>query len=75
MAEHRQEDVEMKAEGKLDEMEGKAQEAWGAVTGDTSDKLTGEAKQALGKAKGAVGEAMDEVGDAADTMDSDERRR
>lgn len=52
---------EQQAEGKMDKLKGKAQEAWGALTGDTEDRLKGQGKQVKGSAKEKVGEVRDEA--------------
>lgn len=66
---HLQSDERLRTEGMADELEGKAKEAWGQVTGDVSDELAGKAEQAWGKAQQGAAEVMDEVGDAADAVD------
>jgi uncharacterized protein YjbJ (UPF0337 family) len=48
-----------KAVGK--NIEGKAQEAWGNVTGDPQDKAEGKAKQAEGEVRHGVEDVKDEV--------------
>lgn len=48
-----------KAAGK--NIEGKAQEAWGNVTGDPQDKAEGKAKQAEGEVRQGVEDVKDEV--------------
>lgn len=48
-----------KAAGK--NIEGKAQEAWGNVTGDPADKAEGKAKQAESEARNSVEDVKDEV--------------
>ena len=47
--------------GLKDEVEGKAKEAWGKVTGDEKTEAEGKVEQAKGDAKDAV----DDVKDAA----------
>ena len=47
-------------------LEGKAQEAMGEVTGDPKDKAEGKAKQTEAKAQHAVEDAKDEVKKAID---------
>jgi uncharacterized protein YjbJ (UPF0337 family) len=54
---------EQQAEGTLDKMKGKAQEAWGAVTGDTGDRVKGQGNQLKGEAKQQVGKARQNVRD------------
>jgi uncharacterized protein YjbJ (UPF0337 family) len=48
-----------KATGK--NIEGKAQEAWGEVTGDPKDKASGQAKQVEGQARHAKEDVKDDV--------------
>jgi uncharacterized protein YjbJ (UPF0337 family) len=48
-----------KATGK--NIEGKAQEAWGNVTGDPADKAEGQAKQAEAETRHAVEDVKDAV--------------
>ncbi|ACB51850.1 putative CsbD-like protein [Crocosphaera subtropica ATCC 51142] len=47
-------------------IEGKAQEAMGEITGDPQDKAKGEAKQEKAKAQHAVEDAKDKVKQALD---------
>jgi uncharacterized protein YjbJ (UPF0337 family) len=54
----------LQAEGKIDELEGKAQSTWGTITDDTGDRLEGTAKEAWGKAKQTAGDALDSLDDA-----------
>jgi uncharacterized protein YjbJ (UPF0337 family) len=42
-------------------IEGKAQEAWGNVTGDPQDKAEGKAKQTEAETRHAVEDVKDEV--------------
>ena len=51
------------AEGKLDNLKGKAKDAYGGATGDTSTQLEGKLDQAKGKVKDAFGKAQREVAD------------
>ncbi|WAL59488.1 CsbD family protein [Thermocoleostomius sinensis] len=53
-----------KATGK--NIEGKAQEAWGEVTGDPKDKAAGQAKQVEGQARHAKEDVKDDVKKAVD---------
>jgi uncharacterized protein YjbJ (UPF0337 family) len=63
--EHEKDDArQLQTEGKLDEVEGKAQSTWGTVTDDTGDRLKGTAKEAWGKAKQTAGDALDSLDDA-----------
>lgn len=52
-------DERAKATGK--NIEGKAQEAWGEVTGDPKDKAEGRAKQVEGQARHAKEDVKDNV--------------
>jgi uncharacterized protein YjbJ (UPF0337 family) len=53
------------AEGKLDNLKGKAKDAYGGATGDTSTQLEGKVDQAKGKVKDAFGKAQREAGEEA----------
>jgi uncharacterized protein YjbJ (UPF0337 family) len=53
-----------KATGK--NIEGKAQEAWGNVTGDPGDKAEGQAKQTEAQARHAGEDVKDKIKDALD---------
>lgn len=55
--------LENQAEGKLDNLKGKAKDAYGGATGDTSKQLEGKLDQAKGKVKDAFGKAQREVAD------------
>ena len=59
-------DERLQGEGAVDEMKGKAKEAWGDLTDDKSTQAEGKVDQAVGKTKRAVGDAMDKVEDAVD---------
>lgn len=50
-----------KAEGKFEELKGKAKEAIGDATDDASMQAKGKADQVEGKAQQAVGEAKDKL--------------
>ncbi len=52
-------DDKAKAAGK--NIEGKAQEAWGNVTGDPADKAEGKAKQAEAEVRQGVEDVKDNV--------------
>ena len=45
-----------RTEGKMDEMKGRAQEAYGDLTGDEDTQAEGQANQAQGKAEQVVGD-------------------
>jgi uncharacterized protein YjbJ (UPF0337 family) len=53
----------LQTEGKLDELEGKAQSTWGTVTDDTGERLKGAAKEAWGKAQQTAGDALESLDD------------
>jgi uncharacterized protein YjbJ (UPF0337 family) len=52
---------EKQAEGTMDKAKGKAKEAWGAVTNDTSKRAEGQGDQMKGSAKKKVGEVQDDL--------------
>lgn len=58
--------IEDRAKAVAKNLEGKAQEAMGEVTGDPQDKAEGKAKQAESKVRHAVEDAKDEVKKAID---------
>ena len=53
--------AEDKAKAAAKNLEGKAQEALGNVTGDPEDKAAGKAKQAEGEVRQGVEDVKDEV--------------
>lgn len=53
--------AEDRAKAAAKNIEGKAQEAWGNVTGDPEDKAAGKAKQAEGEVRQGVEDAKDQV--------------
>lgn len=53
--------IEDRAKAVAKNVEGKAQEAMGEVTGDPKDKAEGKAKQAESKVRHGVEDAKDEV--------------
>jgi uncharacterized protein YjbJ (UPF0337 family) len=53
-----------KAEGKVDQVKGKAREAWGDVTDDESQEAKGKAEQAKGRGKEAWGNVKEAGEDA-----------
>lgn len=53
--------LEEKAKATAKNVEGKAQEALGNVTGDPEDQIKGKAKQAEGEARHAKEDIKDEV--------------
>lgn len=58
--------IEDRAKATAKNIEGKAQEAMGEVTGDPKDKAEGKAKQAEAQTRHAVEDAKDEVKKAVD---------
>lgn len=55
-----------KAKAAAKNIEGKAQEAWGNVTGDPADQAEGKAKQAESEVRNTVEDAKDNVKKAID---------
>lgn len=55
-----------RAEGKGDELKGKAQEAFGDLTGDDEAKAKGQANQGKGKVEQVGGDIKQAVSDATD---------
>lgn len=55
-----------KAKAAAKNIEGKAQEAWGNVTGDPADQAEGKAKQAESEVRNSVEDAKDNVKKAID---------
>jgi len=58
--------IKDKAEATAKNIEGKAQEMMGEVTGDSQDKIEGQAKQAQAEAEQAKENVKDSVKDAID---------
>jgi uncharacterized protein YjbJ (UPF0337 family) len=58
--------LRQQGEGIAQNVGGRAKEAWGAVTNDTSDRVEGQVDQLVGKAKEKIGEFRR---DAADEVD------
>jgi uncharacterized protein YjbJ (UPF0337 family) len=58
--------IEDRAKAVAKNLEGKAQEAMGEVTGDPQDKAEGKAKQAEAKVRHGVEDVKDEVKKAID---------
>ena len=58
--------VRQQGEGMAQNVGGKAKEAWGALTNDTSDRVEGMADQVVGKAKQKIGEIRKDAADRAD---------
>jgi uncharacterized protein YjbJ (UPF0337 family) len=55
-----------KAKATAKNIEGKAQEAWGNVTGDPQDKAEGQAKQAESEVRHGVEDVKDKVKEKLD---------
>jgi len=53
--------IENSAEGKMDNLKGKAKDAWGGATGDTSKQVEGKFDQLKGKAKDTLGKGEREL--------------
>ena len=53
--------IEDRAKAAAKNLEGKAQEVWGNVTGDPNDKAEGKAKQAESEVRNVVEDVKDEV--------------
>ena len=53
--------IEDSVEGKTDKLKGKAKDAWGGATGDTSKQVEGKFDQAKGKAKDTLGKGEREL--------------
>jgi uncharacterized protein YjbJ (UPF0337 family) len=58
--------LEEKAKAAAKNVEGKAQEAWGNVTGDPADKVEGKAKQTEAEARNAKEDVKDAAKDVVD---------
>ena len=52
---------EQQADGMLDKAKGRAKEAYGALTDDTSKRLEGQADQVKGEAKEETGQAREKI--------------
>ncbi|WPB58358.1 CsbD family protein [Xylophilus sp. GOD-11R] len=55
------------AEGTVQKLAGRVQDAVGAVTGDTSTQAEGKARQAAGEAQKTYGEVVDQIRETAVT--------
>ncbi len=53
--------IEDRAKAAAKNVEGKAQEAWGNVTGDPEDKAAGKAKQAESEVRHGVEDVKDNI--------------
>ena len=58
--------VRQQGEGVAQNIGGRAKEAWGAITNDTSDRVEGQADQIVGKVKEKVGQVRRNGADALD---------
>lgn len=58
--------IEDKAKAAAKNVEGKAQEAWGEVTGDPEDKAAGKAKQGEAEVRQGVEDVKDNVKEKLD---------
>jgi uncharacterized protein YjbJ (UPF0337 family) len=58
--------TEDKAKAAAKNVEGKAQEAWGEVTGDPQHKAEGKAKQAESEVRNTVEDVKDNIKDKLD---------
>ncbi len=58
--------VRQQGEGVAQNIGGRAKEAWGAITNDTSDRVEGQADQIVGKVKQKSGEIRRNGADALD---------
>ncbi|MDM9385454.1 CsbD family protein [Chlorogloeopsis sp. ULAP01] len=58
--------LEDRAKATAKNVEGKAQEAWGNVTGDPQDKAEGKAKQAESEVRHATEDVKDNIKKAVD---------
>lgn len=54
-----------KAEGTVQNLAGRVQDAFGAATGDTSTQIEGKARQAVGKAQQGYGDVLNQVRESA----------
>ncbi|TPG24863.1 CsbD family protein [Variovorax guangxiensis] len=56
-----------RAEGTMQNIAGRVQDAFGAATGDTGTQLEGKARQAAGRAQQSYGQLLDQVRESAVT--------
>ena len=54
-----------KAEGTVNDIAGRVQDAYGAATGDTQSQVEGKARQAAGKLQQTYGDVVDTVRESA----------
>lgn len=55
-----------KTQGTADQVKGRAQEAWGSVTGNDEDKAKGQSNQTKGKVEKTEGDLKNAVGNWTD---------
>lgn len=60
-----------KVEGKLDEVKGKAKQAWGDMTDNDEVRAEGEMDEVKGKSRQSVGHLKDAVDDVKKAFDRD----
>ena len=58
-----------RAEGKMEEMKGKAEQAWGDLSDDDRAKAEGMLDEAKGKAQQLLGELKDKADDVKDDVE------
>ena len=58
-----------RAEGTVEEMKGKAKQAWGDMTDDERAQAEGKVEEAKGKAQQAWGDLKDKADDLMDDID------
>ena len=56
-----------RAEGTMQNIAGRVQDAFGAATGDTGTQIEGKARQAAGRAQQSYGQVLDQVRESAVT--------
>lgn len=59
---------QQRGEGMMDQAKGRAKDAWGSLTGDSSTEAEGKVDQIKGKAK-------ETIADVKDAMDGDDANR
>lgn len=63
----------MRIEGTVDDVKGRAKEAWGDVSGNEQAKSEGQADQALGKVKQGVADVKDKIDDAVEKVTNQDK--
>ena len=53
--------IDLKMEGKWDQMRGRVKEAWGALTDDDLDRTEGKWERVVGTIKDKTGESIDTI--------------